>query len=439
MTEAADVRQRCFGAEFQQQGRGFYVALELFAMVRGTVELGGTPLARDDQPPTFSRRSHDAARRLAAGPTSEPPMDRADELGGAEVADVLGRLFRTLTVPVPGRRTRTPPWQLLHLTPFVGQLVHWDAVVRRRRGSAVVSIEEYAYRGIGAFAHRLLRTDDDVARLDATRAGLAELVSDANTPLGVIARATGARDAEQPKETTNQTEPELGLDTPATAWIELLRSGTHAIVTRQLPREKRVELLMHWVPYAMARHLLAMADDHLGGRIRSLTLDFGHGPNPVRAVSRRHLKDATTSIVDAMDQEALRTAVEHDESESDRRRRWTAPRSFFTGTMAMIGGLNAPTGLQHMTLGLPLLEAVVSATVPRGTQLELARFCEQTLGDKLGLVVDARTAGRRGLLEYANASDFELNAERLAERLRSLGLLQDFSDRTKMVAVPEAV
>lgn len=103
----------------------------------------------------------------------------------------------------------------------------------------------------------------------------------------------------------------------------------------------------------------------------------------------------------------------------------------------MIGGLNAPAGAQHLTLGLPLLEAVVAATL-RSPEVELTWFCEEVLGQQLRLVVDARTAGSRSMLEFANASDFEANSERFASRLRSLGLLQEFSDRTRMVVPPEA-
>jgi hypothetical protein len=430
VTIAGEVRAECFGAEFQQQGRGYYVALELLAVARGVLELGGVVLAPDDDAPRLRRRSHDTARRLAAGASDELSSAVIDELGGADVADVLGRLFRSLTVPIPGRRTKTPPWQQLHLTPFVGQLVHWDAVIRRSR----VSIEEYTYRGVGSYAYRLLRTDPDSERLKATRGALVALVSDAETPLSVLGRAARARDEAAPSEYTAAGEPDVGATLPDTPWVELLRSGTNAIVTRSLPREKRVELILHWVPYAMARHLLSLADIRIGtGPPRPLVLDFTGRPGPVRRLARRHFKDAATAIVDAMDRTASEKGIAQDEVESDRRKRWTAPRSFFTGTLAMIGGLNAPVGTQYLTLGLPLLEAVVAAMVPAPIQVEFAACSEDILGQDLGLIVDARSAARCGLLEFANASDFEVNAERLADRLRSLGLLHDFSDRTRMV------
>ena len=100
----------------------------------------------------------------------------------------------------------------------------------------------------------------------------------------------------------------------------------------------------------------------------------------------------------------------------------------------MIGALNAPVGSQHLTFGLPLLEALVAAAIEPRRQIEFSSLC-QLLDDEMGVIVNARAASTADLLQYANASDFEQNEAGLAQQLRSLGVLHDFSDSTRMVAM----
>ena len=434
MSELSDVRDACFGVNLQQQGRGFYIALEFLAMIRGALEIDEAPLAPDLVPPTIVRRSHDVARRLASGEIEKVDPQTIEELGGQEIAELLGRLFRSLMVSVPGRREATLPWQQIYLTPYVGELIHWDAVQRARRGG-VAQIEEYSFRGVGAYAHWLVRTDQDVARLDSTRDALRLLVGDAGSPLGVLARASKARDQadEQTSRRDDQPLPAAINDTP---WVEHLREGLNRIVTRRLPREKRIEMVMHWVPYVMGRHVLRTAEIRTSRDATPLVSDFTFGTGPVRSLARRHYKDSVTTVLDAMDLTARRNGVAQHLTDSERRRKWNGPRSFFTGTLSMIGALNAPVGAQHLTLKLPLLEAILAASIPVGRQTEFSTLCT-LFYDDLGIVVDARSAGDAGLLEFANASDFELNEQGLAAQMRSLGVLHDYSDSTRMVAIAE--
>ncbi len=435
MSQLSDVRDACFGLNLQQQGRGFYIALELLAIVRGSVELGHTPLSSEVGPPEILRRSHDAARRLAAGELDKLNDHEIEELGGREIAELLGRLFRSLMVSVPGRREAGLPWQQIYLTPYVGELIHWDAVQRARRGGGAV-IEEYSYRGVGAYAHWLLRNDENPGRLGHTRDAFAELVSDAKTPLGTLARSAAARDQARHLQGPLDDAPTTGALND-TRWVESLREGVNRVVTRSLPREKRIEMLLHWVPYVMARHVLRTAELRVGRDDPSpLVVDFTAATGPVRSLARRHYKDAVTTVVDAMDITAQRVGVAQDVPEADRRRKWGPPRSFFTGTLSMIGALNAPVGSQHLTFALPLLEAIVAASIPPRRQIEFSSLCRQFAED-FGVVIDARSAGQSGLLEFANASDFELNEAGMAGQLRSLGVLHDFSDSTRMIAIPD--
>src|SRR4051794_38120727 len=148
----ASVVHDIFGTNLEQQGRGFYVALELFAMVRGSWELDPKlVLPPASEITSYRRRSHDFARRLATSTTID-----TDEVGkalqGATTQDTLVALLSSLVVEVPGRR-RAPKWFAAHLYPFIGELVHYDAVERRDKPS----IERYTFRDGGGLAHFLLR------------------------------------------------------------------------------------------------------------------------------------------------------------------------------------------------------------------------------------------------------------------------------------------
>src|SRR4051794_7147931 len=99
-------------------------------MVRGAGDLGQEALATTQAAPEIRRRSHDAARRLASGEFGLLQAEQIQDLGGPEIAEVLGRLFRSVMVSVPGRRQAGLPWQQIYLTPYVGELIHWDAVQR---------------------------------------------------------------------------------------------------------------------------------------------------------------------------------------------------------------------------------------------------------------------------------------------------------------------
>src|SRR5690606_37918090 len=74
-----------------------------------------------------------------------------------------------------------------HFFPYVGDLIHYDAVSRGR--SNRVAIERNNFRGGGALAHRILRQDPDLARLDGTRRGFEALVPASESALGRVAAA----------------------------------------------------------------------------------------------------------------------------------------------------------------------------------------------------------------------------------------------------------
>lgn len=462
-----------FGAVLADQGRGFYVGLEFLAIARGTLDRAVRakgeaevlpPVA--DKALLIDRRSHDFARRLM----SDPRALTADEAAefDTETLETLAALARGLRVPIPGSRRR-PPWHGEHLQPYVGELIHYDAVFRKARkadqqdGTALqigpdpkrVSIERYLYRGAGGLAHAMLRSDES-ERGAQMRSALLELVRDSGSPLGDLFRALSRRDRasnqdfkesaefaaaarpnNRPDSHIRAEDDPVGFD-DRSPWVEQLRAGALRIAQRNLPRAKRIEALMHWIPYCIARYQADVARrnaapdqlDVLAVEAAPIPVDFGNGPGPIRRRSREIHDRIRAQIVAALDRRADR--VPSEQRPEHRSNKWRdAARSFFSGTMAAIGGLNATTGKRYFVLGNELLESLLLATVDHEVSFET--FCRSTLFETLGLVVDKSAASRTESLRHLNRSDFDTNAEALADRLDTLGMLVKYSDKTRMV------
>jgi len=110
-----------------------------------------------------------------------------------------------------------------------------------------------------------------------------------------------------------------------------------------------------------------------------------------------------------------------------------SPRTFVTTSLGTVGALNAHTGNRWFTLQPNLLEAIVLATVDG--QIPFESFCREVLGGTFRMVVDGHTADCEGLTDRVDRASFDRNAEAFAVRLRDLGLLQEYSDATRMVGV----
>ena len=154
------------------------------------------------------------ARRIAAGDAID-----ADALELAVYGDralqTLEALLSSLRVDIPGRR-KAPRWFASHLYPFIGELVHYDAVERRGQPA----IEQYVFRGGGGWAYHVLRTDTDEVRRAATRGFLADLVGDSGTSLGRIAAALQSHDAAAAAEFVDESEGEIEAFDKESPWPE---------------------------------------------------------------------------------------------------------------------------------------------------------------------------------------------------------------------------
>lgn len=470
----AEVVLRLFGVNLEEQGRGFYVPLEMLAIARGVYLANNEdseqfPGLLDDTTATvtYRRTTHDLARRIATGTAiveGNEELGKAVELEAPETIETLRALFSSLLVQVPGRRTQ-PSWFGVHIYPFVGELVHYDAADRRinksdkssrsaktraqaelvAAGVNAPSIERYRFRDGGTWAYKVLRSDPDLARKDATRRGLAELVRDSGTPLGSLAKALSAHDFDYDEAPyVDDSIKGIELHETFSPWPRFLREGVRNIVCRDnVPRAKRTESLMHWVPYCLARHQLHLARRKVeGAGPESIFLDFGSEATPLRRQSQKDLLDFRNDIVNAINAQAQEMIAESGEDEETKRRyerftrengvAVTSPRGFFTETLAAVGALNATGGRRHFTMKPPMLEALASAAIPQGVEMEFGKFCA-LLYEKYRLVVEDKVAAGDPVAYDVDPSVLKHNGKSFRDRLTAIGLLTQYSDATSMV------
>ena len=437
----AEVVWDLFGVNIAQQGRGFYVPLELLAIVRGVVELDPDQLLDPGiKTVQYKRSSHDLARRIAVG-AELGNSALVGAIDGDDALDTLHALTSSLLVEIPGRRS-APTWYNAHLYPFVGELIHYDAVYRR--GKAGPWIERYTFRDGGGWAYNVLRNDPDNERRQSTAAGLRELVADSRTPLGRVAESLKAHDsAPNSNEVySDESEGETVVFDALSPWPEHLRRGVNYIVTRmRVPKATRIESLMHWVPYCLARHQLHLSRHSLQLEREVVFVDFGRDASALRRRSQNALDGFRKDIVNALIERAKLKASEA-ESSMDREKyerlarpstsSTGSPRSFFSESLAAVGALNSTAGKRHFTFKPPMLEALVAATLEPGHEVEFYAFCRK-LFEEYGIVIDERTASEHDLTIDVDGSEFGRNAMTFRDRLLATGLITHYSDATSIV------
>jgi hypothetical protein len=421
----AVVRQT-FGAPLSQQGRGYYVTLELLAICWGT-QHGSLkkvlPTLAPGQALLFRQRSHDFARRWMRGQfLSEADRTR---VVGEDAEETLRTLLESLRVPIPHIR-RLPDWGYQHLYPYIGELIHYDALQRRGR----VSMEMNTYRGGGALVHKMLRTDPEPERLERNRAGLRALVTEEGGPLGRLARALSTHDEVRPESERQDRNEAEAIVHESSRWVGLLRDGVANITSRpETPRSKQVELLMSWVPYCVARHQMDRAAAALDRESPYVAVAIDPDSSALRQAGRRQLDSARAAVHEALMKVAADLAAadepwaQHFEALADGGGWSEAPQQFLTGTLATVGALNANTGRRHFVASLELIEALVHAALKPNQEVPYESFCESILFGKLGIVVDPVSGAQVLLTDDIDHGELRRNSEFLASELKSLGLL----------------
>jgi hypothetical protein len=428
-----DLVKAVYGSSLQNQGRGFYVPMEFFALLRGTIlaaEIGSEAsilLPHPDSKVAFRRPTHDFARRLMAGEFDSPSV--VHPISKQSVA-ALKDLLRGLELPVPGRRGEPGDWRKRHFYPFPADFVHYDALDRRGK----IVIERDSYRGGGELVHRILRADEDQERLDRVRAGFARLLSSSLSPLGSLARALQVHDETAEKASEVWVDAlEFENEVHPSPWVEHLRAGIDTIVSRDnVPASKKIEALMTWIPFCVVGHQLSLAMaalDSREARVEPMVFDCLPENGPLRNRARQDFNKAWNAVKLALKERALEIGdhelVEGPDAWMD------GPKSFFAQTAFAVGACNASTGTRWFTLRTPLLESIVLAMVP--TPVPFERFCREVLYGKLGIICDDFAARRQGIVDVDQIT-FSSNSEALAETLLELGALERYSDTTRMVS-----
>jgi hypothetical protein len=451
--EARDLIQEIYGVTLSGQSKAFYVPLQFFAVVWGIEQADNEELFRDinDQNPLrFIQRSHDFARRLLNGNEIREERKRGIT-EDAETLRVLGKVFDALTVKFEFQKENAHP-NRRHLQPYLGELIHHDFAPVRGGGSPDtdgIGLERVYYRGGGTLVYELLRADKKERR-DQIAAELRKLLAGSNDPLGRTAEILHSADAVAPSSFTD-TALRPHIEDRETLWAEHLREGTFRILTSSSSRYKKIDHLMYWLPYCVARHLVERAYSTLGITEESPTpVDTG-AEGAVRRASQTKFREHRNAIRKAVvvaagsasDNEAsdrVRQMLHHEEfPDLDFRKKkkvektLTANGDFFATTMSTIGALNANTGLRHYTLKLPLLESIVHATVDKDAPIDFEDFCTEILCRKLRLVVDPASGQKESVTAWTDNEDLERNACGLADRLDALGLITSYSDATRKV------
>ncbi len=432
-----------FGANLAQQGRGNYIGTELFALIWGTHAFDGSVLPEPtNSVPQVQRRSHDFARRLAndirgplvTGPPLEITRDDAERaFDSPATRHVVAGVVDSLVVPIAGRR-KDPSFQQRAFYPYVGELVHADAVDRSGR----LRFERITSRGGGGLVHRILRTDPDSERLARVRDGFAALVQPSGSSVGRLMDALSAHDAlaESPWQDGQEAEADP-KDGQGSRWPEALRAGVDRILRVRASHAQRVTSLMRFVAFGVAQHQAELAELIVSGSAKGVPVDMGDGPSPIRNASRLALDTRLTAMGEGLSRRAAELCARGGPDADAYRdlathRSWKPWLTFHTQTLAAAGALNAATGHRHYTLKPPLLEALVHATVEPGQEIAIDDFCDLLI-DRYGMAVATRREGGALAGVAVDNSEIDANKDAMVFSLRGLGLLVEFSDQTQLV------
>lgn len=418
LAKAPELSLKVVGGKLDIDGAGAYPGLELLNFVFGT---SSAELLPNDQEVKITRRAHDFARRLVWDPTFEELPSRREVLYDDVTEDALRHLLKCLQLPIPNSR-KAPSWGRAHFFPYTRSLVHWDARIRNGK----IQIQRSYLRGGGAMAFHVLRMDPDADRLARGRLGFQALLPDsADSALEEIAAVLAGHGASDPSPRDDEVEPSTRLFNDPLE--DLYRDGTVSILEHsELSAVARLRALIVWTGFWLITAQHVRSSQHLGAPASFIVCDCSSKHPQLRRASQRCLRDLQGVVVSAAE-----AALDGDEFSRNQRNKI---RGFFWSTAATIKLLNAWTGRRHFVLGLDVLEALVLAGTRHGSEMPFDEFVESWLFRKCRLVVGRSAAEKSGLLSSLDASIFEDNENALGSQMRAAGLLNEYSDATRMVS-----
>lgn len=412
-----EVSRELFGGVLDFDAAGHYPGLELLNFVYCSE--GKDPLPSGDSA-KIERRSHDFGRRLVWDSSfKDDPRRHYVLLDDTSAEETLRELLRCLQLEIPSG-TKEPKWSRAHFFPYTKSLIHWDA--RDRYGR--IQLERLYLRGGGALAFKILRSDQNTARLQRIREGFKQLYSaTCQSPLEILAGFIN----EQSKKDEQPVFDDIEKSTRANIdeFEDIYRNGILNILEqRDATSVAKIRAVMGWTALWLVLMQNRRARHSLGIEKSPIICDCGAGSPQLRRVSQRCLQEVLGNIVNAV------VNAEPKIANAQRNK----IRSFFWATAAANGFLNAWRGRKHFTLSVDTLEMIVLATIPTGSEVPYERFVTEVLYHHLGIAVGRGAAEASGLVNSIDASIFEENEAQLALQMIASGLVTQYSDATRMVS-----
>jgi hypothetical protein len=283
-------------------------------------------------------------------------------------------------------------------------------------------------RGAGAYAFTVLRKDLDFDRLSAIRKGFDELYpKDKKSPLELLAKILRDNGKSDPIDRPSLDQVEAESRLRGDKWEDLYRDGMRNLLSHsQLPSVQRVRAIMNWTAIWLVLMESARAWEIKTALPLHLIFDSAGSHPQLRRAAQKCFKDLVVTI----EQVARAEGASLGELSNQQ---LAKIRGFFGNTAAAGGLLNAWKGRRHFTLKLQAIEALVLASVKSGSELEYESFLTNWLFERCGIIAGREGAARTGMLIEFDGTIFEENERRLAEEMKSAGMLRVFSDATRMV------
>jgi len=416
-----EISKDIFGGILDVDSSGFYPGLELLNFIYGYAE--PTLLPKGDGL-KFSKYSQDYARRLVWDYENfNAKCMGQDVFIGKNASETIQKIMECLKITIPNRKTKN--WEAAHFFPYTKSLIHWDA---RSRGQKII-IERRYFRGAGALAYKILRTDPDDDRRKRTSEALISLMQVANqTPLERLSKVL-ANLAQAKKENQKPDTIENEIRVTNDDLEELYRNGISNILSHtRLSSVIKVRSIITWTGFWFVLLQASRAATYLEKKEPILIIDCGFSKSKIRRESNRCLDGVLNNISDA----ANRCAQQELKSKD-----LIKLRGFFTATAATIGLLNAFKGKRHFKINpenSDLIEALVLASTKPEQEIPFETFVHDILFKNFNLVIGRDAAEDSDLLSNINGSTFEDNEKYLYSHIKEAGFLRDYSDSTKMVS-----
>lgn len=412
--QAPSVSKELFGGILDIDGSGHYPGLELINFIVCCPD-GILPSGEFVR---LMRVSHDFARRLIRDDEELSSIAKGNVLIDTHSELAISRLLSCLELDI-ANIVKAKSWERTHFFPYTRSLVHWDARLRGEK----IKLERRYLRGGGAYAFSVLRHDHDSSRLDKIRDGFSQLYPvDDNSPLERLAKTLKANGKSDEEAVIDQVEKDTRHF--GDHWEEMYRNGIANILSHtRIPTVQRVRSIVNWTGIWLVLLQAGRAAQRLSRESAHLVLDCAGTHNQLRRASQRNFKEIVLSIEEATN------SVTKDISAQQMGKL----KGFLGNTAAACGLLNSWKGRKHFTLKVEAIESLVLAGISQGQEMEFEQFVTSWLFEELSIVTGRQAAELAGLLQLFDGTIFEENERKLAEQMKATGMLQVYSDATRMV------